>query len=176
MRFFVGIVPPNHYKERIIEFQKKWESNNMWEIVEPHITVKAQSGLGSDLVWLDSIKRTCATFPRFTVSIGNPETFHDVVAYLSVHSPEIRDFHERLVEAVSPPPDEMKNYMEMERFHPHLTLGQTHWGMNSQEIVEMKASASIELSPFPAFPVDFIRVYQEIQRDRYVPYQDIALD
>jgi 2'-5' RNA ligase len=65
--------------------------------------------------------------------------------------------------------------MEMERFVPHLTLGQTHWGMSSREIVEMKACASMELAPFPTFTVDFVRVYQEIEKDVYVPYEDVPL-
>lgn len=125
LRFFAGIVPPNEYKGKIIKFQQKWESNNMWRLVEPHITVKAQSELSPDLSWLDAIKRVCASSAKFTVSLGHPETFADAVAYLSVQSPELRPFHERLVEAVSPPPEVMKRYMEMEQFIPHLTLGQT---------------------------------------------------
>ena len=82
MQYFIGIVPPNDFKERIVEFQKRWQSNHTWEVAEPHITVKAQSGLGSNLRWLESIKRICASYPRFTVSIGYPETFGDAVAYL----------------------------------------------------------------------------------------------
>ena len=175
MQYFVGIVPPKDYKERIVEFQKRWQSNRTWEVAEPHITVKAQSGLGDDLRWLESIKRTCASFPRFTVSIDQPETFGEAVAYLSVESSEIHDFHERLVEAVSPPPEVMKQYMEMERFIPHLTLGQTHWGMSSEEISEMRAFASMTLFPFPTFSVDFIRVFQEIEKNTYIPFKDIVL-
>ncbi|KYP82067.1 2'-5' RNA ligase [Ferroacidibacillus organovorans] len=175
VQYFVGIVPPTDYKERIVEFQKRWQSNRTWEVAEPHITVKAQSGLGDDLRWLESIKRTCASFPRFTVSIDQPKTFGEAVAYLSVESSEIHDFHERLVEAVSPPPEVMKQYMEMERFIPHLTLGQTHWGMSSEEISEMRSFASITLFPFPTFSVDFIRVFQEIEKNTYILFEDIDL-
>ena len=175
MQFFVGIVPPTDYMEKVIKFQQKWVSNRMWRVVEPHITVKAQSGLTSDLSWLDAIKRVCASSTKFTVSLGHPETFADAVAYLSVQSRELGPFHERLVEAVSPPPEVMKRYMEMGQFIPHLTLGQTRWGMSPQEIFEMVASAWAELAPFPSFTVDFIRVYQEIETDVYVSYEDILL-
>ncbi|MFD1674312.1 2'-5' RNA ligase family protein [Alicyclobacillus fodiniaquatilis] len=175
MQFFIGIVPPHDYKQKIIEFQKKWVNNNMWKIVEPHITVKAQGGLGTDLAWLDSIKQVCASFPKFPVSLGQPETFDVAVAYLSVHSDQLRDFHEKLVSAVSPPPEIMKRYMEMDRFIPHLTLGQTHWGLNSEEIVDMKVSALMELAPFPTFTVDFVRVYRQIEKDNYTAYEDIEL-
>ena len=175
MRYFIGIVPPDDFGRRIVEFQKIWKRNRTWEVAGPHITVKSQSGLGSDLRWLESIRRTCASFPRFTVSIDDADTFGDAVAYLTVKSPKIRDFHERLVEAVCPPPEEVKQYMEMERFIPHLTLGQTQWGMSSDEIVQMKASAATVLSPFPTFSVRFIRVFREIQLNRYVAYEDIEL-
>lgn len=175
MQFFVGIVPPNEYKQQIVKFQQRWDSNTMWKLVEPHITVKAQSGLTPDLAWLDAIRRVCASFAKFTISLSHPETFADAVAYLSVQSTELRLFHEQLVAAVSPPPEVMRRYMEMDQFIPHLTLGQTHWGMSSREIMEMKANASIELAPYPSFVVDFIRVYQETAKDVYTPYEDIPL-
>lgn len=175
MPFFVGIVPPNDLKVKIIQFQQKWESNNMWRLVEPHITVKAQSGLSSGLSWLEAIKQVCASTAPFNVLLSHPETFADAVAYLSVQSPELRPFHEKLVEAVSPPPEVMKRYMEMDQFIPHLTLGQTHWGMTPQEIMEMKVNASTDLTVFPTFTVDFIRVYQETEKDIYAPYEDIRL-
>lgn len=175
MQFFAGIVPPKDYKDKVIKFQQKWDSNNMWRLVEPHITVKAQSGLTADLSWLAAIRRECASCSKFTVSLSHPETFADAVAYLSVQSPELRPFHERLVKVVSPPPEAVKQYMEIQQFIPHLTLGQTHWGMSPQEIMEMKADASVELAPFPTFTVDFIRVYQEVEKYIFAPYEDIAL-
>jgi 2'-5' RNA ligase len=176
MQYFAGIVPPNEYKHKVVKFQQKWDNNNMWRLVEPHITVKAQSGLTADLSWLDAIRRVCASTEPFTVSLSHPETFADAVAYLSVQSSRLRLFHEQLVDAVSPPPEVMERYMEMDQFIPHLTLGQTNWGMTPQEIMEMTANASMELAPFPSFTVDFIRVYQETEKDIYEPYEDIRLD
>ena len=176
MQFFIGIVPPNDYRQKILEFQRKWVNNNMWKIVEPHITVKAQSGLGADLAWLESTKAVCSSFRRFPVSLGVPGTFDAAVAYLSVHSERLRDFHEKLVAAVSPPPEIMSRYMEMDRFIPHLTLGQTHWGLNSQEVTDMTSAGLTELSPFPTFTVDFVRVYRKMDHDDvYAVYQDIKL-
>lgn len=175
MQYFVGIVPPNEYRQRIIAFQREWKSNRTCDVVEPHITVKAQSGLNIDLTWLPKIKMVCASFRRFTVSITEPASFDGVVTYLGVHSDRIRELHQRLVDAVSPAPELIQQYYELDRYAPHLTLGQTHWGMTKQELSDMKVSARLTLAPFPTFTVEHIRVYQEIEKDKYVPFEDIKL-
>jgi hypothetical protein len=70
-QFFVGIVPPNDYKEKIIEFQKKWKSNHMWKVVEPHITVKAQSGLGPTWFGLITLDGFVRHFPESQYLVVN---------------------------------------------------------------------------------------------------------
>ncbi|MBP1997026.1 2'-5' RNA ligase [Paenibacillus eucommiae] len=62
MQYFLGIVPPNEYKEQIVKFQNRWSSNRILDVVEPHVTVKAQGGLNQDLVWMNKIKETCSSF------------------------------------------------------------------------------------------------------------------
>ncbi|MEH6891977.1 hypothetical protein V7024_20295 [Bacillus sp. JJ864] len=37
------------FKEKIIKVQHRWENNLLVDVVEPHITVKAQGGLTADL-------------------------------------------------------------------------------------------------------------------------------
>lgn len=54
MQYFIGIVPPDEYLERIVSFQKRWSSNGLPDVVEPHVTVKAQSGLTLDMAWLEN--------------------------------------------------------------------------------------------------------------------------
>jgi len=173
--FFIGIVPPDDVKRRIEAFRNRWESNRLREVVEPHITVKAQSGLTGDLAWLDKVRNVCSSFRSFRVSLGEPATYGTSVAYLSVRSAEICELHRSLMEAVSPPPELLKIYYELDRYHPHLTLGQTHWGMSESEIVEMAAEARRALAPYPSFDVAFVRVYKEIGPDRYAPFEDIRL-
>ena len=112
---------------------------------------------------------------RLTVSITGPASFDGVVTYLGVRSDRIRELHQRLVETVSPAPELIQQYRELDCYTPHLTLGQTHWGITEQELDEMKLSAEWSLAPFPAFTVENIRVYQEIEKDMYAPYEDIEL-
>jgi hypothetical protein len=79
------------------------------------------------------------------------------------------------VDTIAPSPELIKRYLELDRFHPHLTLGQTYWGMKEPEIEEMKLAARNALAPFPAFDVTYIRVYKEIEPNKYVPFEDIQL-
>jgi hypothetical protein len=53
MQYFVGVVPPEEYLKRVVAFQKRWTTNRLPEVVEPHMTVKAQDGLTEDMNWLN---------------------------------------------------------------------------------------------------------------------------
>ncbi|MEN2766282.1 hypothetical protein [Ornithinibacillus xuwenensis] len=45
MQYFIGIVPSEEYSMKIIAFRNKWTNNSIHDVVEPHITLKAQGGL-----------------------------------------------------------------------------------------------------------------------------------
>ncbi len=57
MKYFIGIVPMAEYKSKVSAFRSRWGNNNTDEVVEPHITLKAQGGLTKDLKWLSKVKR-----------------------------------------------------------------------------------------------------------------------
>ncbi|WP_340023403.1 2'-5' RNA ligase family protein [Paenibacillus sp. FSL K6-1096] len=175
MQYFIGIVPPPEYSAKILQFQNHWPSNCLSQIVEPHITVKSQGGLYSDLDWMQYVKKACSTFTKFELSLTSPIFLGDSVIGLGVQSQQLLELHRSLVKAVSPPPELITRYFELDSYLPHLTLGQTRWGMKDTELLEMEALAKTELTPFPVWTVTHLRVYAEIQPDRYVPYDDIAL-
>jgi 2'-5' RNA ligase len=52
--YFIGIVPPKEYLDRIEQFQRKWIKHLG---VEPHITLKAQGGLTLDKTWINKVKK-----------------------------------------------------------------------------------------------------------------------
>jgi hypothetical protein len=56
-----------------------------------------------------------------------------------------------------------------------MTLGKTDYGLSKKELKEMGKSAEKELNPFPTFDVKFVRVYQEIEPNKYIKYLDIPL-
>jgi 2'-5' RNA ligase len=175
MQYFIGIVPPSDYKEKIINFQKNWESNGVINVVEPHITLKAQGGLTPDKRWLDDLETLCRDFPSFRITLTEPKFFGDYVVYLSMQSQELIQLHNKIVKLINPSDDLIKKYFELEDFVPHLTLGTTYFGMTSNELNEMEIEAQRLLMPYPTFDVNQIRVYQEIEPFKYITYKDIAL-
>ena len=180
MCFFIGVVPPEDYKEQILVFRNKWakafrdrwDNNGFRDPVEPHITVKLSNGLTEDMNWLEKVRETCSSFPIFQLTLSDPGTFGTSVTFLSVESKEIYNLHNNLVDSVSPPAELIDRNIELDNFIPHLTLGQTKWGMNEAEIIEMKLAAREALLPLPSFDVTFVRVF-DIKKN--APFEDIKL-
>ncbi|MCM3575310.1 2'-5' RNA ligase family protein [Mesobacillus subterraneus] len=179
MEYFIGIVPPEDYLSKIVKFQSKWISQLG---VEPHITLKAQGGLTPDKEWINNVQRVCENFKPFQVSLGKPMYFGDNILYLSVNSNKLHQLHKKIVLEVSPSEELIKQYFELDAFVPHLTLGKEQHGGNistglsKTELKEMESLADIELSPYPEFEVNFIRVYQlNNEKQRYEKYFDITL-
>lgn len=168
MRFFIGIVPPDSYRARIVSFRQRWGAPR----TEPHITVKAPAGLTDDLAWLDRVEEGCRVFPCFPVSLGHPEMFGQDVVFLKVASPEIRALHSRLVEAAGavPGPFELQEYV------PHLTLGERGHGLSAADLQEIGRMAAAELHPYRSFAVNFVRVYSRGDgNSEYRKFADIPL-
>ena len=175
MQFLIAVVPPESYKKKVIEFQKQWKNNSISDVIEPHITVKAQGGLTENKEWINQVEKVCENFNSFQVTLNKPQFFGDSVVFLSVESKEIYDLHKELVRVVSPNNDLVKRYMELDDYVPHFTLGQTFWGLTSLELKEMSKKAEVELVPFPTFDANFIRIYQEIESNKYIKYLDLPL-
>lgn len=147
MQYFIGIIPPDEYKAQIVSFCNRWGSNRLQEIVEPHITVKAQGGLTEDMVWLERIGNACLSVPGFQLSLTEPAMFGTSVVFLGVRSKEIYELHKLLVDTASPSPELIKRYFELDHFHPHLTMGQTCWGMKESEIEKCTSHQKMHWHP-----------------------------
>ena len=176
MQFFIGIVPLDEYQMKLIEFQHKWKNNRITEVVEPHITLKAQGGLTPDEKWLRKVKGVCNNFQSFQITLDKPMFFGEDILYLSATSNELNNLHKSIVLAISPSNDLIKKYFELDDFVPHMTLAKTNYGLSKKELSEMGKLAEKELSPFPIFEVRFVRVYQEIETNKYTKYLDIPLN
>ncbi|WP_342578197.1 2'-5' RNA ligase family protein [Psychrobacillus sp. FSL K6-2843] len=179
VEYFIGIVPPEEYLERIEHFQRRWIKQLG---VEPHITLKAQGGLTADKKWIDKVQKTCKDFKSFQVSLDKPKYFGDNILYLSVRSNSLHELHQKIVKEVSPSEVSIKQYFELDDFVPHLTLGKAQYGGNvstglsKKELKEMERLADIELTPYPQFEVNFIRVYElNNGKQRYERHLDISL-
>ncbi len=175
MEYFIAIVPPKKYGETITQFQRRWSDNTMPDFVEPHITVKSQAGLNEDEYWIDSIKTICSNFPVFNLSLKGVKSFGKSVVYLGVESDRINVLHRKIVEAISPNPENSRRYYELDLYEPHLTLGSKEYGMSEIELLEMKESASNCFLKFQPFIVDSLRIYKLLE-NKYRTIQEIALE
>ncbi|MBN9654055.1 2'-5' RNA ligase family protein [Halobacillus sp. GSS1] len=175
MHHFIGLVPPEDFKEKVILFQKEWAGTMITKVVEPHITLKAQGGLSSDRKWLDQVRETCLGTNPFRVELGAPAFFGEDVLYLSVHSAELYGLHKKIVQIAAPSKHQIDAYFELDHFVPHLTLAKTSHGLSKQELVDMAATAEREFHPFPSFEVDQVRVYEESRSHTYTKLEDMVL-
>ncbi|MFC4559280.1 2'-5' RNA ligase family protein [Virgibacillus kekensis] len=175
MQYFLGIVPSEEHKLKIDEFRQNWQTNSISDIVEPHITLKAQGGLTPDKSWLCKVEHVCFNFNPFQIALNKPMFFGDDILYLSAKSDDLYTLHNRIVKEVSPPEALIKKYFELDDFVPHMTLGKTAYGLTKQELKDMAVAAEKELNPYPILEVNFVRVYQEYEVNRYKKLLDVPL-
>lgn len=175
MQYFIGIVPPEKYKNQIIKFQHNWKHHEIADIVEPHLTLKSQGGLTPDKKWINKVKDVCNNFYAFNISVSTPKYFGEDILYLSAESAVLINFHMELVAAIAPPEDLIKEYFEREDFTPHITLGKTFYGLSKNDLKQMEIMAKENLAPYPTFKVEFVRIYQEDTLGKYIPYLDVPL-
>ncbi|MCL4451210.1 MAG: 2'-5' RNA ligase family protein [Candidatus Thermoplasmatota archaeon] len=174
MEYFIAITPPKKYGEIITQFQRRWPNNALPDFVEPHITVKSQAGLNEDEYWIDSIKAICSNFAMFKLSLKGVKSFGKSVVYIGVESNKIRILHRKIVEAISPDPENSRKYYELDLYEPHLTLGAKEFGMSEAELSEMKELANNCLHDFHSFIVKSIKIYKLIE-NRYQKIHEIDL-
>lgn len=175
MSYFIGIVPPEDYKQKIVAFQKMWPGNKLPGYVNPHITLKAPTGLKSDLKWIDDIKTVLAGYRPFNMKIGGPAFFDKEVLYLQIFSDTAQRIHEQIIAALLP---KLKVNLsaESERFNMHLTLATVWSGNNWQELLKMQGMADKFLAPYPQFTVQSIRVFEKhTPKNSYHTFCDIDL-
>ncbi|MBW9234472.1 2'-5' RNA ligase family protein, partial [Leptospira santarosai] len=141
MQFFIGIVPSDEYKMKLIEFKQKWRNNRITDVVEPHITLKAQGGLTSDEEWISKVIEVCHNFNPFQITLDQPMFFGDDILYLSANSNELIDLHRRIVQEVSPSQDLIKKYFELDDFVPHMTIAKTTYDLSKLDLIDMKELA-----------------------------------
>ncbi|MCA1057687.1 2'-5' RNA ligase family protein [Rossellomorea aquimaris] len=174
MKFFIGIIPPEEYKDRISAFRNRWKNNRIDQIVEPHITLKAQGGLTENLKWISRIKEVCSETEPFRIELNKAMFFGEEILYLSALSEDLHKLHEKIVNSVEPS-KVIEKYFELDHFVPHLTLGKTTYGLTKQDLKDMAAVVETEIGPYPVLDVNFIRIYREMEQNKYVKFDDLYL-
>jgi 2'-5' RNA ligase len=178
MKFFIGIVPPLATKEKILKFQKSFPSNKVPYFNEPHITLKAPSGLPEDKAWLAPLTTLVGSHTPFEIKLEGLDGFDNRVLFLNpIFSEGLMDLHNKLVTLFNPNAEAREKFFEGPLYHPHLTLGEATWGgMKEEELKTMRKRAEIEFDTVPSFLVTFVRLYQKDTNDGlYQKLLDIPL-
>lgn len=175
LQYFIGIVPTEEYIGKVKDFRERWKNNAISDVVEPHITLKSQGGLTSDEKWLGKVEQVCFNTKPFDIKLEKTMFFGKDILYLSASSKPLSTLHNNIVSAVKPSNKLIEKYFELDNFIPHMTLGKTAYGLSKQELRDMARMAEKEIGPYPTINVNFVRVYQEIEPNKYVKLEDIPL-
>lgn len=168
MKLFIGVVPPEEYREKVLSFQKQWPENKLPARIEPHITLKAPFDPPQSTLWLEEIRRVCERTRSLIVSLGEPSFFGERVVFLSVKSKGLYELHQEVIRVFTEATGYGISQSEGKTYTPHLTLGNTRHGLSTGQIKEMGELVPRTLAPYPEFQVYNIRVYQK--QDRYTPW------
>jgi 2'-5' RNA ligase len=169
MDYGIAIVPPADLACRIKEIQDRFGDNG----IEPHITLKAQGGLGENTRWLEEVKSIAKETSPFNICLKSIRKFGNEVLYISVDSPEIVSLHNKIVDVLDSSIDVIEKYFEREFYIPHLTLGRTQTGYKQDDFSKIKEmTEQMLLNTEVSFKAEFMRVYS-IESGDCRPKEDI---
>jgi 2'-5' RNA ligase len=138
---------------------------------EPHVTVKAQGGLGSDVEWVDRMRAAVARFGEVEVELGDPQTFGDGVVSLAAHGERLAPLHRLLVGVARPTRPEVARYFELDAFTPHLTLAQ-----GEDLDIEAALATARSLARLGVFTCRTLTIFRRTAADEtYAPFAELSL-
>ena len=150
--YYIAIQPPIDDTTRIAAVMRQLGDPSPL----PHITVKAPNGLTPSLEWLPKVRDAAARFARFNITIAEPGTFGNRVLYLAVHSIELVELHQRILEVVAPTAELVARFGEDRPYTPHLTLAVAH-NAGALPAYEQEVSCLRDLEPFEAHDLTVFR-------------------
>ncbi|GHF41553.1 2'-5' RNA ligase [Deinococcus metalli] len=145
--FLVALRPPPELAARVQAFRAAHGVTDA--AAEPHVTVKARSGLDADLTWVPTARGVVAAFAPVHVTIGGPRVFGNGSAlYLRVHSPDAVRLHVALLDALQPA---SRFGYEGPHLTPHLSVAVARRGVDLPTLLaDAQATfADLERDPLP---------------------------
>lgn len=163
--FLLGLLPPPDLAARVEAFRTRLgvcEST-------PHVTVKARSGLDTDLTWRLVAREVVAASPPVTLYLSGARAFQSRRAvYLAVHPPEAVALHLQLLDALRPP---ARFGYEGAPMTPHLTLVLRRRGVDLRAVLPAARAefADLDVRPFPFTVREVWLLRKPGPGGRYVP-------
>jgi 2'-5' RNA ligase len=173
MSHFVGIVPPDHIYNTILNIQTQFGDNRL----EPHITVIPPVVVTAFPHWQHAIEHVCHTFRTFDIFLPKTGKFGKRVLFIDVVSEQLKHLQHKMAEATQPFEKPSKKQQEERAFQPHLTLGRSWCGFTPSSFAAMKNLAEEYLTHPVSFTVTSVRIYHKpLPGGRYQPLEDVSLN
>lgn len=167
---FLAVVPPPETAERIQDLRGEVGVDTA---VLPHITIKAEPGLGDVDVWRPVVRDAVSRRPSFDISLTVVGWFGLGIVYLAV-SPEIVDLHWMVLSAVESVVDGERFEYDGDAYVPHLTLGAEFAGATRSQL-DALANRAQEFNG-ASFTVDsVVEFHRASHGETYVPVNRFAL-
>ncbi|WP_309572363.1 2'-5' RNA ligase family protein [Deinococcus sp.] len=126
LSYLLALLPPRELAARVQAFHVAHDLRDAAAV--PHVTVKARSGLDTDLGWVEAAREAVAAHPPVPVSIGGPRVFANGSAlYLHVESPHAVRLHVALLDALKPA---QRFGYEGPQMTPHLSVALARRGVD----------------------------------------------
>jgi 2'-5' RNA ligase len=172
MKYFIGIVPPDHISRELIQIQKQFGDNRL----EPHITLRPPVSPVQEEAWLDVIAKAASRINPFHIKLSGVGQFGDRVLYVQVHAPGLQNLYDLLIPGLKEF-EETAGAQKQETYHPHLTLGRTWCGFSSEDFTGMSKLATEYLAAGKvSFVAQDVRVYYKPSHQvRYQRFRDVPL-
>lgn len=138
--YLLAALPPPELTAQVEEFRTRL---NLRESL-PHVTVKARSGLGAGLEWVETARAVVAATRPCALTVAGPQLFRNGSAvYLAVRSPDLVALHVRLLEALKPVG---RFGYEGPQMTPHLTLALARRGVDLGAVFQAAQEEFADLS------------------------------
>jgi 2'-5' RNA ligase len=168
--YFIGLVPDGDLHERLTAFIERHAE----PAAEPHVTVKAQTGLEDTSVWFAHLRRWASTYPAVEVPLEEPRFFGDEILYLSVGGETVHELHEALLAALAAVGITERFEYEGDAFVPHLTLSATWLGRCAEELAGLAEEARVRFPP-TTFRARSLSVFRSLDGVTYERFESLPL-
>ena len=161
---FLAIIPPPVVADEISAAQR---AIGVDTTVPPHVTVKAQPGLGTPARWRPGVEVAIARVSPFELALDGVGWFGSGIAYLQVHGP-IVELHRAVLDAVDTAGGGERFEYEGGGYEPHLTLAAAFAGAS---VEQLQAIADHFASRRYSFRVESVVELRRFTRDE--PYRAV---
>lgn len=173
--YFISISVPEPLASWIIRFQRRHAENTLPDLVEPHITVKNPDGLLEGRPWKEEVRSLCYSFHPIRIRLVSSGNLGRNVLYIKAESPDLMEFHMKLVSLFHQFSDKGGDDPEGENYSPHVSIAIGGIGVDASLMDIISEEAREYFAGDREFTAGSVRVMEIGDDGVYRTIEDIAL-